>query len=164
MKSKKILKIALIVACLFGAVVANVSPVLTGYVAAGGAEPEVKVEPDKPPTCASILTWMCDGNQADQNSIIDLILLVINIMTAGILVLATVGIVICGYTILTARDNEAQVSKARKRLVEVVIGLIAWVLGTLVLNLLLPTFTGTIDNPTSYKASSLVAANMEGEK
>ena len=129
----------------------NVSPILTNDVGAteGGATVQPQIEPDKDPSCASILTWLCEGDNADEGSIYSLIKLVINIMTAGIMVLATVGIIICGYTILTARDNEAQVSKARKRLIEIIIGLIAWVLGTLVLNILLPTFKGTVGDPAT---------------
>ena len=46
--------------------------------------------------------------------------------------------VICGFIIMTARDNEAQVAKAKKRLVEIVIGIILWVLMAFIVNLLLP--------------------------
>ena len=59
-------------------------------------------------------------------------------MSTGVIILAAIGIVICGFIIMTARDNEAQVAKAKKRLVEIVIGIILWVLMAFIVNLLLP--------------------------
>ena len=59
-------------------------------------------------------------------------------MTVGIITLATIGIIIMGYMIMTARDNEVQMQKAKKRLFEIVIGVVAWVLIAAILHLLLP--------------------------
>ncbi len=53
----------------------------------------------------------------------------------------TIGVVIAGIQYLTARDNEAQVAAAKKRLVEVVIGLVAWAAMFVVLRLLIPGFS-----------------------
>ena len=39
---------------------------------------------------------------------------------------------------MSARDNEAQVQKAKKRMVEIVIGVVLWALGALVLLLIIP--------------------------
>ncbi len=72
------------------------------------------IAPDKPAKCASILGGYCDDSSSGGNQVIELIKILINILTAGIGVLATIGVIFCGYIILTARDDEAQVSKAKK--------------------------------------------------
>lgn len=51
---------------------------------------------------------------------------VLNVMTIGVGVLATVGIVWSGIIYLTARDNEALVVKAKRRLIEIGIGLVVY--------------------------------------
>lgn len=68
----------------------------------------------------------------------DLPTLIINILTAGVIVAATIGIIICGYTVLTARDDASKVEKAKRRLFEIVIGLVAWVLGAALIHFILP--------------------------
>ena len=89
--------------------------------------------------CTSILpsSW-CN----DENSVTNIIKAVIAIMSGGIGVLAILGLVICGFIWMTARDNEAQVTMAKKRMLDIVIGLGIWALlaaGTsLVLNLITP--------------------------
>lgn len=85
--------------------------------------------------CASLLTWMCNGSGDD---IMSLIKLVITILTAGVVVAGTIGVIICGITMLTARDNAAQVEKAKKRIFEIVIGLVLWVLAAVLVGFILP--------------------------
>ena len=162
MKRKSIIKKIgiLIVAVMTIFAVFNVTAV--PVFADGAADTTPQVAPDKDPKCATILTKYCPGETSDSNQIIELIKLVINILTAGIGVLATIGMIICGYTILTARDNEAQVSKAKKRLLEIVIGLVVWILGTLLVNLLLPTFSGTVQNPGYINSSSSISVSKDG--
>jgi len=53
----------------------------------------------------------------------EIALIVINILTALVGVLGVFGIVVSGITYLTARDNAAQVAKAKKRIIQIVIGL-----------------------------------------
>jgi hypothetical protein len=48
------------------------------------------------------------------------------------------GVVITGYQYMTARDNSAQVMKAKNRLLQIVIGLAIWVVFWGVLQFLLP--------------------------
>ena len=87
--------------------------------------------------CTSILPdSYCNGDEGE--GIKSVVMMVINILTAGVLVAATVGLIWCGYLILTARDNESQVSTARKRMIEIAIGLIAWVLSAALANLIIP--------------------------
>ena len=60
-------------------------------------------------------------------------------MTIGIGVLATIGIIFCGYIIMTARDNAEQITKAKRRLLEIVIGIVLWALFTVILWLFVPS-------------------------
>ncbi len=101
----------------------------------------VQVEPDedKDWICATIFGAWCDQAKNDgETAILDILDFVISVMTVGIITLATIGIIIMGYMIMTARDNEAQMQKAKKRLFEIVIGVVAWVLIAAILHLLLP--------------------------
>ena len=66
---------------------------------------------------------------------------VIPIMTAGIGILATIGIVISGVQYLTAGDNEDQVKKSKRRIFEIIIGLAAYALIAALLTWLLPGYS-----------------------
>lgn len=84
------------------------------------------------------------GVQTDEkgSGIMDLLKLVVNVLLYGIGAAAVIGVVIAGILYLTARDNEAQVAKAKTRLIEVAIGLVAWALLFTLLQWLIPNFTG----------------------
>lgn len=86
--------------------------------------------------CANLLTGFCNG---DGDDILNLIKLVVEILTAGVIVAGTVGIIWCGFLMLSARDNEAQVAQAKKRLVDIVIGVIVFGLAGTVITLILPS-------------------------
>ena len=62
---------------------------------------------------------------------------VLNIIFAGISILATVGLILVGVRYMAARDDESQVAMAKKRALDIVIGLVAagtvWVVVSLVL-------------------------------
>lgn len=68
----------------------------------------------------------------------DILMLVLKVVVYGLGVAAVLGIVIAGIMYMTARDNEVQAAAARKRLMEVAVGLIAWALMYGVLNWLIP--------------------------
>lgn len=70
--------------------------------------------------------------------IMEILFLVLKVLIYGLGAAATVGVVIAGVQYMTARDNEAQVAAAKKRLLEVVIGLVAWVLVWPVMNWMVP--------------------------
>ena len=52
--------------------------------------------------------------------------IVLQILTYGVGIAGTLGIVISGIQYLTARDNEQQMAKAKSRLVNIIIGLAAY--------------------------------------
>ena len=85
--------------------------------------------------CTSLLPsdW-CTSDSGE--GIKKMVKFVVDLLAGGVVVVGTVGMVICGYTWMTARDNEAQVAKAKKRLVEIVIGMVVFVAIDLVVNLL----------------------------
>lgn len=67
-----------------------------------------------------------------------LLLLILKILVYGLGAAATIGVVIAGIQYLTARDNESQVSAAKTRLLNIVIGLVAWAVMWTVMNWLIP--------------------------
>ena len=62
----------------------------------------------------------------------------LTVITSGATVLGILGIVISGIMYASARDNEAQVAKAKKRILEVVIGLALWTFLYIISQFLLP--------------------------
>ena len=64
----------------------------------------------------------------------------VEILSIGVGILGVLGIVIVGIQYLTAGGNEEQTRKAKRRMFEIVIGLVAYVLVYAFLKFLLPTF------------------------
>lgn len=62
----------------------------------------------------------------------------LDILTVGVGIVGVLGIVIVGIQYLTAGGNEEQTRKAKRRMLEIVIGLVAYVLLYALLNWLLP--------------------------
>ncbi len=76
--------------------------------------------------------------QGEPFGIEDILKLILNILVYGLGAAAVLGVIIAGIQYMTARDDVAQVAKAKKRLIEIVIGLVAWALMFTVLNWLIP--------------------------
>ena len=62
----------------------------------------------------------------------------LRILMYGLGAAAVLGVVIAGIIYMTARDNPQQVAVAKKRLIDIVIGLVAWALMYTLLNWLVP--------------------------
>ncbi len=82
----------------------------------------------------------CDDGQGGEVKAI--LVLVVNIMSVGIGVLAVIGIIVSGIQYLTAGGNEERTRKAKRRILEIVIGLVAYALLYGILYFLLPEFNG----------------------
>lgn len=83
----------------------------------------------------NIFGMVCDdGHGSAMKAVVNLVL---QVLTYGVGIGGVLGIVISGIQYLTARDNEAQAAKARRRILEVVIGLIVYAVMYVVLNFLL---------------------------
>ena len=93
-------------------------------------------------TCAGVETSIleCSDDDGNGNGIKHILNLVVEIMTIGVGIFGTIGIVISGIQYLTAGGNEEQTRKAKRRIFEIVIGLFAYVLIYAVLYFLLPDF------------------------
>lgn len=90
----------------------------------------------------AIILTSCDReNGADK--IMCVLKIGLDILTVGIGVVGVLGIVIVGIQYLTAGGNEEQTRKAKRRMFEIVIGLVAYVLLYALLSWLLPGGIGS---------------------
>lgn len=80
----------------------------------------------------------CYTDDGDGSGVYELLLIILNILTAGVGVLGVLGLVISGITYLTARDNEQQVAKAKNRILQIVIGLAVYAVLYLGLQFIIP--------------------------
>lgn len=125
---KKIL--AIIVSLVLG-VAALGSPAMATRQVSGGVETFGAVETNVLTTC---------GEKDGQEAITCVLKLVVDIMTIGIGILGVIGISVSGIQYLTAGGNEEKTRKAKRRIFEIVIGLVAYVLIYALLSWLLPKF------------------------
>ena len=77
----------------------------------------------------------------------------LDILTAVVGILGVIGIVVVGLQYLTAGGNEAQMTKAKKRMLEIIIGLVVYALAFVLLKWLLPNF----ESSTSFINTGEVA-------
>ncbi|RYC74629.1 hypothetical protein [Candidatus Nanosyncoccus alces] len=84
----------------------------------------------------------CATDNGKGSSIFCVLNFVVDIMTIGIGILGVIGITIVGIQYLTAGGSEEKTRKAKRRMFEIVIGLVAYVLIYAALKWLLPTFGG----------------------
>lgn len=82
----------------------------------------------------------CSCDDGKGSGISDVLKLVIRVMTVGIGVFAVIGITIAGVQYLTAGDKEEQVRKSKRRIIEIIIGVIVFVLLYTILSWLIPDF------------------------
>jgi F0F1-type ATP synthase membrane subunit c/vacuolar-type H+-ATPase subunit K len=82
----------------------------------------------------------CSCDNGGGSSIGETLMLVINILSVAIGILAAIGIAIVGVQYLTAGGNEEKTRKSKRRLFEIVIGVVAYVLIYALLNWLIPSF------------------------
>ena len=115
-------------------------------------DPGEKVAPilDGDCTTGVLSSEWCDG----KDGIGSIINMIVSILTGAVVVAGTVGIIICGFLWMTARDNEAQVAMAKKRMLDIVIGIVAWVLLALIANLFIPKSSGDIQTDIGYNGGS----------
>ncbi len=64
--------------------------------------------------------------------------IVVDILTMGVAVLATLGIIISGFQYITSSGNSQQMSKAKNRIIEIVLGLVVYGVMWAVLQWLIP--------------------------
>lgn len=79
--------------------------------------------------------YYCD---TDGSGIYRILNIVVNVLTMGVGILGTLGVVIAGVMYMTAAGNEAQMTKAKKRILEVVLGLVVYGVMWVVMQWLIP--------------------------
>lgn len=116
----------------------------------GGESKKGEETPAKTGNCTSILpaSWCNKDNpeSLEEDGIIKMVKFVISVMTGAVVVAGTIGIVICGVLWMTARDNPTQISTAKRRLLEIVIGMIAWGLIAVLINFFIPQSEATTES------------------
>lgn len=120
-----------------------VVPGLFFSAAPAAAADTVINDPVKGNDCGGVQTAIikCDADNSgdlNKNGIWALLLIVINVMTAGVGVLAVGGIVYGSILYTTAEDKADQVNKATDIIRNVVIGLISFALMWALLNFIIP--------------------------
>ena len=99
-------------------------------------------DPNNPIKTSIISGPACDGNsksgKVEDNPIWKLLIFVLNIMIAGVGVLAVAGVVYASVLYVTAADRADQIKKAKDLILNVAIGVIAFGLMYSFLNFLIP--------------------------
>ena len=80
----------------------------------------------------------CSCDNGNGESIFSILNLVVDIMSIGIGILGVIGITVVGIQYLTAGGSEEKTRKAKRRMFEIVIGLVLYVLIYALLKWLLP--------------------------
>ena len=83
------------------------------------------------------LNCSCDDGKG--SSVSDQLKLVVDIMTIGIGILGVIGITVVGIQYLTSGGSEEKTRKAKRRMFEIVIGLVAYVVLYALVKWLIPT-------------------------
>lgn len=89
-------------------------------------------------------TTILNGEEAcidgEGSGIKSLLALIVDIMMAGAGILGVIGVVIVGIQYLTAAGNEEKTRKAKRRLLEIVIGVVTFIALAAILKFLIPNF------------------------
>ncbi len=91
----------------------------------------------KPPT-AILNESACDCGHGE--AIISILNLVVNIMTIGVGILGVIGITLVGIQYLTAGGSEEKTRKAKRRMFEIIVGIVVYVIVYSLLNWFIPSF------------------------
>jgi len=152
---KKIFLCLMLVVGVMGVGLVGAEPVFARYdddVNSGGGE-AAEYNPD----CTSILNpdW-CDMDEG--GGIYKILGLVLTILTAGVGILATIGLVISGIQYITSRDDANKVAKAKSRIFNIVLGLLAYGVMWVALQWLIP---GGILNGSGGSSSNNSGGSFE---
>ncbi|MDR0591015.1 MAG: hypothetical protein LBG75_00385 [Candidatus Nomurabacteria bacterium] len=99
----------------------------TGTTSSGGAKDGCSQ--------TSVIVVNCDDQGGGIFAILNIVL---NIMTVGVGILALVGVTLAAFTYTTAGGSMEKVQKSKERILQVVIGIIAWGVLYVVLQFLIP--------------------------
>ena len=83
----------------------------------------------------------CNSDDGEKN-IKCVLKIVLDVLTVALGVVASIGIAVSGIQYLTAGGNEERTRKSKRRIFEIVIGIVAYLLIYAALNWLIPDFQG----------------------
>lgn len=136
-------KILLSIAIVFAALVFAVAPVYadtkcvpTSVLGGSACKDGTFIHEGEPDSSKGEYNCSCDSGDGD--SVTRILDLVVDIMSIGIGILGVIGISIVGIQYLTAGGNEEKTRKAKRRMFEIVIGLVVYVLIYAILQFLMP--------------------------
>jgi len=113
--------------------------ILAGIVSIASTAPVFADGEGEAKKCVETSLFGCvDGS--DGNGIFFILNIVLTVMTFGVGILGTLGIVIAGIQYASAKDNEQQMAKAKMRILQIVIGMAIWATLFVVLKWLIPGF------------------------
>lgn len=105
-------------------------------------------------------TLQDDGEGCGTFTVLDLVM---TILTIGIGITATIGIAVSGIIYLTAKDDVAKTTKAKRRIYEIVIGLAAYAVLWGLLTFLLPEFNPELKACKTLTSEEIAARDAERE-
>jgi hypothetical protein len=99
-----------------------------------------KSECVKDPCDGAIFKLDCVNQEEDEkgNGIFDVLRIVLNVLTAGVGVAATLGIIVSALRYSQSRDNAEAMAGAKRMIINIVIGLVVWAMFFAFLQWLLP--------------------------
>lgn len=95
-----------------------------------------------PSTTFGVETAILNTCGESDDGVVCILNLVVDILSIGVGILGVLGITIVGIQYLTAGGDEGKTRKAKQRMFEIVIGLVAYVVLFAILKWILPGYTG----------------------
>ena len=143
---KKILALVMVVmiglTSLGGAIFDSASVLAEPTSGGGGGEMSETEDTKKSGSNREIKTSIIGGGEFKDDGkgggVYTILLMILNVLLAGIGALAVLGVTIAGIQYLTAGDNEQKVAKAKQRILNVVIGLALYAALWAILQWLIP--------------------------
>lgn len=123
----------------------------------------VTKQPSAYADCAGISTSVinCNDGGDPSKSIGEILRMIFTILTYGAGALGVMGVIIVGIMYMTARDSTEQVAKAKKRMLEIAVGLVLFAGFGTIMNWLVPGGV-TISNSSSNSSQTSNAGSSNG--
>lgn len=107
-------------------------------------------------TSTAIIGDGCVEDNGNGSGVQHILNLVVEIMTMGVGILGTLGIVVVGVQYLTAGGDEAKTRKAKQRILEIVVGMALFVALSAIISFLLnPGWTNTTSDSKETNTTSM---------
>jgi hypothetical protein len=126
-------------------IISIIAIAISGFILARPVFAECSQEQlDRGCVSTAILNGGCSCDDGHGSSVKSVLRLVVDILSIGAGIFAVIGISISGVQYLTAGGNEEKTRKAKRRIIEIVIGLALFVLMYSLLYFLVPDFNPSV--------------------